>query len=519
LAIGEPKRTNQIKVLGDVTGRSTERNNIYRANASSIEEMRKILSAVAWIVAAMMALPLVAAPAMADGVSWKTTSNPEVWSHVQERSQFSIINYHDGYEKMIISIQVAASELQSGTRMFWLFPIPSNPEDIQVDLVSDVPRLEGSPYGDKVMETVAADPMWYYCVLGSQLWPVIFAPFYVMTLGIGGPGGIGQTVDVFESADKYGLHSEVILADNSSNLQAYLGSQGMTIPGSDLVMITDYINSGFSFVSTRIDSLQNFRQNATTHYQGGEFYYMMGVEVDFPSDEIFFPLKLTSAYGDTDIPITVQVLDFVDITTKPNGPSLNIGASYAEIEDHYELYNPYSHSYPRMSNESVNQTLAFFEEQIGTDWASHPTYDYYLGGKFTEIRIDGKASSLNSDLWMRDEQPASVSTIDFLIANSWIIILAIFISISTMAGLIAGSLLDSDRKHAPQYLLIGLSNVLTVWAPTLLYMRYHARWNEEWYREVPDEKKALRRVGWTFFAIYTIIFLSLSFSAWGLVSL
>ena len=220
-----------------------------------------------------------------------------------------------------------------------------------------------------------------------------------------------------------------------------------------------------------------------------------------------------------DSPITVQVLDFVDITTKPNGPSLNIGASYAEIEDHYVLYSPYYYNYPRRSNESVNQTLAFFDEQIGTDWASHPTYDYYLGGKFTEIRIDGKASSLNSDLWMKDSPPPSISTIDFFIANSWIIILIIFISISTIAGLIVGYLLDGDKKHIPQYLLIGLSNILTVLVPTFLFMRHHARWNEEWYREVPDEKKALRRVGWTFFTTYTIIFLSSSFFAWGLVSL
>jgi len=484
--------------------------------------MRRILNAVAWIVVAMMTMPLIAAPVMADGVSWKTTTNPEVWSHVQERSQFSIINYHDGYEKMIISIQVAASELQSGTRMFWLFPIPSSPEDIKVDLVSDVPRLEGSPYGDKVMETVAADPMWYYCVLGSQLWTAAFAPFliYVMVLGIGGPGGIGQTVDVFESADRYGLHSEVILADNASNLQTYLGSQGMIIPGSDLVMITDYINSGFSFVSTRIDNLQDFRENATVHSQGSELYYMMGVEADFPTDQIFFPLRLTSAYGDSNIPITVQVLDFVDISTRPTGPSLDVDASYDESEDRYLLSDPYWYGYPRRSNESVNQTLAFFEEQIGADWASHPTYEYSLfREKFTEIHIDGRASSLNSDLWIKDSQPSSIATMDFFIANPWIIILIIFISISIIAGLIAGSLLDGNKKHTPQYLVIGLSNVLTVLVPTFLYMKLRAEWNEERGGEEPGDKKALKKIRLNFFVTYTSIFTFLSVLAWGLVSL
>jgi hypothetical protein len=485
--------------------------------------MRRIFCIAAWIVAAMMAMPVIAAPAMADGISWKTTSNAEVWSHVQERSQFSIINFKDGHEKMIISIQVAESELQSGTRMFWLFPIPSAPQNVSVDLVSDVPRLEGSPYGNKMWEAVSSDLSWYYCVLGSQLWTVILAPFsvYTMTLGLGG-GGNGQQVGIFDAADKYGLHTEVISADNTSNLETYLASQGISIPTGDQTIVSDYISSGFSFVSTRIDNLNDFRHNATAKTDTSGNYYMMGVEADFPSDEIFFPLKLTSAYGDSNIPITVQVLDFVEISTRPTGSSVSVGASYAEIDGEYALRDPYYYYgyYPVRSSESVNQTLAFFEEQIGTDWASHPTYNYGLWReKFTEIHIDGSASSLNSDLLMKDSPPTSIATMDFFIANPWVIVLLIFIFISTITGLVVGYLLDRNKRHIPQYLVIGLSNVLTVLAPTLLYMNQHASWHKEGGGEMPEDKKTLKKIRFRFFWTFTATFMIFTFIAWGLVSL
>jgi hypothetical protein len=521
LAIGEPKRTNQIKVLGDVTGRSTEKEQYLPGkHIVSIEEMRKILSVVAWIVAAMMAMPLIAAPALADGVSWKTTTNPEVWSHVQERSQFSIINFKDGYEKIIISIQVAESELQSGTRMFWLFPIPSAPQAARIDLISDVPRLEGVAYGNKVWGMVASDPMWYYCVLGSQIWAGVPAMLYFMVIPIsGGLGGNDQLVDIYESTDKYGLHSEIISADNASDLQTYLASQGLIIPSGDQAIITDYIGSGFSFVSTRIDDLSDFRENATIQHDDAGEYYMMGVEADFPTDEIFFPLKLTSAYGDSDIPITVQVLGFVDISVMPaTGSSLRITADYDEIDDWYTLRGEsYYYGYHR-SNESVNQTLAFFQEQIGADWQSHPTTNYGLWrDKFTVIQIDGKANTLISDLWMKDSPPSSVSTMEFFISNPWVIVLAIFLTISTIAGLIAGLFLDGSSKHIPQYLLIGLTNFLTIFVPTFLFSKYYVGWNKERYGEKP-EKNALSIIRVNFFVAYTMTFTILSIGVWMIIA-
>jgi hypothetical protein len=168
----------------------------------------------------------------------------------------------------------------------------------------------------------------------------------------------------------------------------------------------------------------------------------------------------------------------------------------------------------------VNQTLAFFEEQIGTDWTSHPTDSYSLWKeRFTEIHIDGRASSLNSDLLISDNPPSSIATMDFFIANPWLIVLIIFISISTITGLIVGYHLDRNKKHVPQYLVIGLSNILTVLAPTLLYMNQHAWWHEERYGEVPQDKEALKKIRRKFFWTYTITFMFFTFIAWGFVSL
>jgi hypothetical protein len=67
--------------------------------------------------------------------------------------------------------------------------------------------------------------------------------------------------------------------------------------------------------------------------------------------------------------------------------------------------------------------------------------------------------------------------------------------------------------------VIGLSNILTVLAPTLLYMNQHAWWHEERYGGKFEDKEARRKIRRKFFWTYTITFMFFTFIAWGLVSL
>jgi len=475
------------------------------------------------IIALLICLPAIAMPVMADGVSYYfvSTSSSEAWSQVDERSQFAIINYADGYEKMIISIQVDEEELETGSEMFWLFPIPSRPQDINLNITSNVPRLDGALLGDVLKEDVADSGFWNLC-LWSQVYTWATIPFVLfLTMGLGVGGGLQSEVATFEVAEKYGLSSVVISATNASDLQEYFDLNGLTIPDSDLDIVDDCIASGFSFVATRINNLESFRNNATLMHEGDDSFYIMGVEVDFPSDEIFFPLKLTSVYGDSNIPITVQVIGFTDIAKKPReNSSLRISVDYRKIQgdcivqgrDHFGNY---------IGGDDKEQMIEFFKEQKESsrieaindpEWYRYTIYNL----EFTTIKIDGNASALNEDLWVSDAPPLGIAVTNYFEDNPGIAVILIFIFISMLAGLIAGFFFNKDSGHIPQYLLIGLANLLTVLAVVAVYHRYYEKWKREEKHEGEEVSNDGTRpfVRFNFFIAYTTVFMILLFSAW-----
>ena len=485
------------------------------------------------VITFIFILPALAVPVAADGMSMvRYTTSGEAWGHASERSQFAIINYADGYEKMIISIQVGQSELELGSELFWLFPIPSKPSDVKVNISSNVPRIEGGPMGANLKKDVANDKLWLICT-ASQFYSAPLALF-AMLIGMGSTGGTGvgtnYSATAYQIAEKYGLTSVVLSATDAEGLQFYFDSIGLSIPDGDLSLVTEYINSGFSFVATRISDLDSFRQSAKS-WNGA---YILGVEVCFPSDQIFFPLELTSVYGAADIPITVEVIDSCSISrSPPQNASLKITANYSAVDGEFLIwgYPPYYYGYPgyygyQMAGSGGDKELLldFFSEQIGANWREKPNRDYYSikDPKMTTVTIEGKAYALTEDLWMADSPPMPVALGNFMVENPWSVVGFIFTLVSMAAGLIAGLLLDRKVKHIPHYLLVGIANNLTVLASIALFNEFQDRWKEKeespFDEYGPPKKRSRFRAGLRFFAIFSPTFLSLLFLSWYIIA-
>ena len=77
-----------------------------------------------------------------DGGAFIYTTSLEQWIVLSQEKQIGIINYEDGYEKLIIVIDVKNSSL-NGEKAVWIFPIPANPDEVTIDVINNIPNLDG----------------------------------------------------------------------------------------------------------------------------------------------------------------------------------------------------------------------------------------------------------------------------------------------------------------------------------------------------------------------------------------
>jgi len=91
--------------------------------------------------------------------------------------------------------------------------------------------------------------------------------------------------------------TEVVTAEDADALYDYLKAKNITIPVGSIPIIDDYIGETYSFVVSWVKSIRDERK-------------MPAIFVDFPTREIYYPLKPTSVYGDAKIPAFIYVIGY-----------------------------------------------------------------------------------------------------------------------------------------------------------------------------------------------------------------
>jgi len=401
----------------------------------------------------MFVTPMFSAHAGADGFSSRYNSMLETWNALAERDQFCIINYHDGTEKMVIKIQLDGPELRSSDKVAWLFPVPGDPESVTLRHFQITPIFYGDSLGSAALDRVADSTSWGLA-FGTQFYtaPAILTAYMVQ--GYGGSGMASDSVEVSGVLEQYGVTSEVLTAHTSGALNDYLISKGLTLPDMAGTAIRNYLYGGYSIVLSWISNVSAFLTEALR--VPGIDAYSIGIGVEFPSDDIFFPLKMTSAYGELEIPITVQIVDHVTPRVYPSSGNLNFSCRYNVQE-----------SYSRVPIDSYRVNLTeyqegyeyFFAEQI----AENDGKTYFKSIDYTVVTFDGSAAALSEDLWLSDSEPLTVSTVGFVYDNPWLVVLALLILVSCVSSLIACTIIFGwNPRLAPTYALLGLANLLTI---------------------------------------------------------
>lgn len=373
---------------------------------------------------------------------------------MRETAQIGTINHLDSYEKLIMSISVNKTELENSSKAVWIFPIPSAPADVQLDTVQglSIPNLGGYYLKDYARESLYKSFFWSY---SSQIYPIPWSLMNIMKetdsdpyhspflrLVFGGESGESPDITVHQHIEKFGLATELVTANNSEAIRSYLNQEGLDLPANTGSILEEYIGGDFCFAVSWISDVDQFVESAS---QEDYDFYDLGVSMGFPSENIFFPLKLTSVYGDEAIPILINIIDPVVIApSQPFLSDLNMTLDYV----HKENYKPSS------------ALTSFFEEQNSN--SDNPIASG-LSFEYTTIIIYSESERFSGDLWLIDSVPTNVELSRFVMHNTIPLAFAFVIIFSMTSSLIAGMVVyRTNSPSALRFALLGLLNTLSI---------------------------------------------------------
>lgn len=283
------------------------------------------------------------------------------WVWVEENSQQAFINYEEETEKLIIAVNIE----ESSSDVFWIIPIPSKPENIEIDITSKLPVF----FGDEVMSKAKINfsenlRNSYLASLFGQIWTF---PFTVMFVSLGGARGgasyemiPGDMVSIETHIEKAGMIAEVITARDGRAIYDYFSKKSFDIKEGSIKELDAYIEKDYSFVVSWITN--------------EEIRGQRGIFIEFPISKIYYPLILTSVYGELEIPITIRVLGhvkpeifpeikdytkvdyFTERTKKVGGQGMCL-AKMSQLRAIMEIYYSNHNSYPSSLRSLENDEL------------------------------------------------------------------------------------------------------------------------------------------------------------------
>jgi len=226
------------------------------------------------------------------------------WMPVDEDSQQAFINYEKGIEKLIIAVDIKKED----SDIVWIIPIPSKPEKVEIDIISELPFFFGDDVISKAAILIFTEslPKSYFGGLLGQIWTTPFLLTF-LSLPMGGGSQMESLSDDLVSiethTEKAGMVAEVITAKDGQSIYNYFSQKGFNIKQGGIPELDTYLEKDYSFVVSWISPKMVDEEN--------EKQEQRGIFISFPASKIYYPLILTTLYGETKMPITIRVLGHV----------------------------------------------------------------------------------------------------------------------------------------------------------------------------------------------------------------
>ena len=370
---------------------------------------------------------------LADGMIIRPDPYSNRWDYVIESNQQAFINYEEGLEKIILSIGIEETDKNA----VWIFPVPSEPNRVIIDVVTEFPRLNGENIRKKAKSNLFEIKK---VLPATQIYTIPFIDWWGMgshrnptegmlqnPASLGGGRSIETDVIVCEHLEKEGVITEVITAKTAGALYQYFQDKNLKIKEGSIPVLDHYIGKEFTFVASWISQTDII----TTNFKSNQ----RGIFVTFPTQKIYYPLLPTSVYGSDTIPISIRII---------------------------------GHRSPKIFKDikSYTKTEYFIDHRIGL---GEELKNFYNGSsknvKYTKIEIDAPSKFFTEDLWIIPRAPAKTYYSSFVAQYPWISGAFLLILSSIIAGIIAGWIVFRDLRRTKGILklvLAGLSNCLSI---------------------------------------------------------
>ncbi len=364
----------------------------------------------------------------------------------REGGQLAFIDYNEDtkLEKMILSIQV---DNIHGQKAAWVFPVPSTPSNVAIDVLQDTPQYSGSEvrsYARRVIDNIKED------VLTFQLWPVFFflqrMVYSESFETASSPKDLsietGQSVVVYEHIEKYGVTTELVGAKDGAAIRLYLVNKGLEVPFEANNMLRNYADKDYTFVVSWLDDSKPYPVGDVAENENYQKYSpdyrKVGVQVMFKTEKAYFPLLPTSVYGSEKVPATIYLNGYVT-------PVVPEGIKSFTRTDYMKGYVPNVGVYPVEDSSSYGS---------GED-----------NGEYTIVSInDAPSKFFTDDIWFSKGAPSNInyasSLLDVLSNNQGKIVFFFALILSLLLGSLLGFIIF--REQWWKLALISLANLLTI---------------------------------------------------------
>jgi len=355
------------------------------------------------------------------------------WELSTEESQVCFITHQLGQQRMILSVVLSAD----AEELVWIFPVPADPDEVEIDVIEELPVIKGINVDDtarKVVKMALANVRASVYVPLPEDYPYPRASYSM--------GDVlrsevkSEEVVIHEQVNKLGLSTVLLSTKTVNALNGYLEAIDVHLPEESLPIINEYIGEDYCFVVSWATHIDQYQSEMT-----------IGVQVGFPSDKPYFPLKLTSIYGNMTIPITIYIKNHM------------IPEIYTSIDGHCDA------EYFIKTRFNNPRKIAGFIDNL-----------YYKSNlEFTKVTIDAESHWFKEDLWFHRGRPWSYSLARLILSNQLTIRILIGFTLFGLSSLLSALVVMGRKIPKVRFFLLGEFNFLTLLFLCFVYLFVTAR--------------------------------------------
>jgi len=232
------------------------------------------------------------------------------------------------------------------------------------------------------------------------------------------------------------------LQGEGGGLSSYLSGKGFTVPEDLKSVVGEYIGENYSFVVSWISNKEEYREGL----KRGD----IALRVRFSTEKIFYPLKLTSLYGEDRIPVILYVIGWVE-------PEL-----YDSIKESTKVDHFISEGF-----DVPSELESFFSGDEGVNDL-----------EYTRLRIYTPSKNLKQDLWFHGYSSTELFLAGFFTKLSPLMSILLFALFSSLSSLISGLVVYKGKVSSKELILLGLSNFLTLVGFSIIALRFLSKKHE-----------------------------------------